>query len=427
MKRPRRLLAVAVSAAVLAITPLAACSSSSPQGSATPSSPLKLYNDKGAWTPYFNQMGALAKKDLGIGMTPVGYTDEDTYQAFIDASFRTDVKPNLFTWQVGGLLKQIVDLGQVASTSAIWQQGIADGNLTPALESYYTVNGQQYCVPLNVSYWGMFYNKHVFEKYGLSPPTTWAQFLNVTATLKKHGVTPFYETTTLFTFVWFQQLLAGSDPTLYNELSDGKASYTSPGVVNAMKIWQTFIDDGYMSNPGLSTNPATLLQQGTVAMIPYGSWFNTSMTQLNLKPGTDYGFFIIPNVNPSLSKTSVLFETGPLCTLSNGPDSAANSKFLSWWIGQQPQQVWSNSRGDLSANPKVGLPDNADLTNVVSNVRAGDYNLLLRYYEATPPPILNTALEVFANFMVHPNGLMGDLQQIQSAASTYWASNKAGS
>jgi multiple sugar transport system substrate-binding protein len=427
MKRPRRLLTVAVCATALAISTLAGCSSHSGQDSATPSAPLKLYNDKGAWSPYFDQMGSLAKKQIDVGMTPVGYTDENTYQAFIDASFRTDVKPDLFTWQVGGQLEQIASLGQVANTSALWKQAIADGNLPASLEPYYTVNGQQYCVPLNVSYWGMFYNKHIFEKYGLQPPTTWAQFLNVAKTLNSHGVTPFYETTTLFTFVWFQQLLAGTDPTLYNQLADGKASYTSPGVVNAMKIWQTFIDDGYMSNPGLSTNPATLLQQGTVAMVPFGSWFNTSMTQLNLKPGKDYGYFVIPNVNPALPKTSVIFESGPLCAPASAPDPAASTKFMTWWLGQQPQQLWSSSRGDLSANPKVTLAGNADLSAVAANVRAGNYNLLLRYYEATPPPILNTALEVFANFMVHPSSLMTDLDQIQAAANTYWSSNKAGS
>jgi ABC-type glycerol-3-phosphate transport system substrate-binding protein len=413
---------------VLTIAALAGCSSSQGGGgSATPSAPLKLYNDKGAWSPYFNQVGALAKKQIGFGVTPVGYTDENTYQAFVDASFRTDVKPDLFTWQVGGQLQQIAKLGQVQNTDAIWKQGIADGDLTSSLEPYYTVNGQQYCVPLNVSYWGMFYNKHIFEKYGLTPPTTWAQFLHVAAVLKSHGVTPFYETTTLFTFVWFQQLLAGTDPTLYQQLADGKASYTSPGVVNAMKIWQTFINDGYMSNPGLTTNPATLLQQGTVAMVPDGTWFNTSMTQLNLKPGTDYGFFVIPNASPSLAKTSVLFESGPLCSLTGGSNSTADAKFMSWWIGPKAQQVWSASRGDLSANPKVVLTGNADLSNVLTGVRAGNYNLLLRYFEAAPPPVLNTALEVFANFMVHPDTLMTDLNQIQSAAQTYWASHPAGS
>ncbi|HEX6522538.1 MAG TPA: extracellular solute-binding protein [Streptosporangiaceae bacterium] len=427
MNRSHRLLAAAGAAAVMLVPAIAGCASASGSGSAPHKTQLKLYNDKGAWTPFFQQMGSLSKQQIGIGMTPVGYTDENTYQAFIDASFRTDVKPDLFTWTTGGRLQQIVSLGQVANTSALWKQAIAAGNLSPSLEPYYTVNGQQYCVPLNVSYWGMFYNKHVFGKYGLTPPTTWAQFLNVAQTLKSHGVTPFYETSTLFTFVWFEQLLAGSDPALYNDLSTGKASYTSPGVVSVMKQWQSFINDGYMSSPGVTTDPSVMLQQGQVAMVPDGSWFNTSMTQLKLKAGTDYGFFIIPNVNPSLAKTSVIFESGPLCSLNNAPDPAASTQYMTWWLKQGPQQQWSTSRGDLSANPKVTLSGDADLSAVTSAVRTDKYNLLLRYFEAAPAPVLATALDAFAAFMVHPSTYMSVLQQIQTSAQTYWSTHKAGS
>jgi ABC-type glycerol-3-phosphate transport system substrate-binding protein len=309
----------------------------------------------------------------------------------------------------------------------LWKQAIASGDLSQGLEPYYTVNGQQYCVPLNISYWGMFYNKHVLDKYGLTPPTTWAQFIKLAQTLKSHGVTPFYETSTLFTFVWFEQLLAGSDPNLYNELSTGKASYTSPGVVSVMRLWQSFIKDGYMSNPGVTTDPAVMLQQGQVAMVPDGSWFNTSMTQLKLKPGTDYGFFIIPNVNPALPKTSVILESGPLCSLSNAPDPAASMKYLAWWLRPGPQRAWSDSRGDLSANPKVTLSGTADLAAVTSAVRAGRYTLLLRYFEAAPAPVLTTALDAFAAFMVHPDTYLSVLQQIQASARSYWAAHPAGS
>ncbi|GAA3118400.1 GntR family transcriptional regulator [Nonomuraea salmonea] len=63
---------------------------------------LTLYNDKGAWSKFFDEMGALSKQRIGLGMKPTGYTDSAQYQAFIKASFRTNVKPDLFTWQTGG-------------------------------------------------------------------------------------------------------------------------------------------------------------------------------------------------------------------------------------------------------------------------------------------------------------------------------------
>ena len=85
---------------------------------------LKLYNDKGAWSKYFEEMGAVSKQQIGLSMTPVGYTDEPTYQAFIKASFRTSVKPDLFTWTTGGRLQEIVAQKQVADTTAIWQEAV---------------------------------------------------------------------------------------------------------------------------------------------------------------------------------------------------------------------------------------------------------------------------------------------------------------
>jgi multiple sugar transport system substrate-binding protein len=418
--------AVAVTGALSAA--LAGCGSSSSNGSgSTTNVTLKLYNDKGAWSPFFSQLGAVSKKDIGIGMTPVGYTDEPTYQAFIQASFRTDRKPDLFTWTTGGLLAEIARLHQVSDTSAIWQQGIAAGNLPQGLEQYYTVGGKQYCVPLNVAYWGMFYNKHVFSKYGLTPPSTWAQFIHVAQVLKSHGQTPFYETDVLFSFVWFEQLLAGSAPDVYQALSTGKASYTDPAVVSTMKLWKSLIDAGYMSDPGDKTDPGVLLKTGKVAMVPDGSWFNSSMTQQNIKPGVDYGYFVIPNVNPALPKTSVILESGPLCSLASAPDAAASTKYLKWWITPAAQQPWSSSRGDASANPKVTVTGDTDLSTVMQKAGSGQYNLLLRYFEAAPPPVLTAALDAFSAFMVHPDSYMAQLQTIQTAAQTYWSSHPAGS
>jgi len=427
MRRRMRNVALGAVASVSVLAAIAGCGSSGGSSSATTGVTLKLYNDKGAWSPYFNQLGTMSKKDIGIGMSPVGYTDEPTYQAFIQASFHTNKKPDLFTWQTGGQLAEIAQLHQVANTTSIWQQGIADGDLPKGLEQYYTVGGQQYCVPLNVAYWGMFYNKAIFTKYGLTPPTNWTQFMHVAQVLKSHGVTPFYETDVLFSFVWFEQLLAGTDPQVYEQLSTGKASYTSPAVVNVMKMWQTMINDGYMSDPADKTDPSVMLKNGQVAMVPDGSWFNTSMTQQNLKPGVDYGYFIIPNVNPSLPKTSVILESGPLCSLVNAPDEAASMKYLKWWITPAAQQPWSSARGDASANPKVSVTGDTDLSTVMKNAGAGQYNLLLRYFEAAPPPVLAAALDAFGAFMVHPNSYMTQLQTIQQAQQTYWSSHQAGS
>lgn len=384
---------------------------------------LTLYNDKGAWSKYFDEMGALSKQKIGLGMKPTGYTDSAQYQAFIKASFRTNVKPDLFTWQTGGMLEEIVKQKQVADTSAIWQEAIKAGDLSEDLLPYYTVGGKQYCVPMNVAYWGMFYNKKIFDKYDLKPPQTWDELVQIAETLKKNGVTAFYHTSVLFSFVWFEQLLAGTDPDLYDRLSTGKAKYTDPGVVQVMERWKQLIDAGYFINPGDKTDPGDVLKNGKAAMVTFGTWFNTSMTSRDMKAGTDYDFFVIPNVDPSLPKTSMIFESGPLCSLAKAADPEASMRYLAWWTTAEAQEKWATSRGDVSANPKVTIDDKA-LGAVTKDAGSGKYRLVNRYFEATPPPILNAALDGFGKFVTEPDSYMEVLQTIQKAADEYWSTHQ---
>ncbi|MBB5775717.1 ABC transporter substrate-binding protein [Nonomuraea jabiensis] len=386
-------------------------------------SELTLYNDKGAWTKYFDEMGALSKQSIGLGMKPTGYTDSAQYQAFIKASFRTNVKPDLFTWQTGGMLEEIVKQKQVADTTDIWQQAIQSGDLSKDLAPYYTIGGKQYCVPMNVAYWGMFYNKKIFDKYGLTAPKTWDDLVKVADTLKKNGVKAFYHTSVLFSFVWFEQLMAGSDPDLYDRLATGQAKYTDPGVVQVMEKWKSLIDAGYFINPGDKTDPGDVLKNGKAAMVSFGTWFNTSMTQRNMKPGEDYDFFVIPNVNPSLPKTSMIFESGPLCSLTKGADPAANQKYLKWWTTAEAQEKWASSRGDVSANPKVSISDKA-LGTVTKDAGSGQYRLVNRYFEATPPPVLTAALDGFGKFVTEPGSYKEVLDTIQKAADEYWSTHQ---
>ena len=427
--RTGRRRAIACATAALALL-VSACSSSGGKQSAATTVPtgktggetLKLYNDKGAWKNYFAAVGELAKTQIGSKLEPVGYTDEDTYQAFIKASLRTNVKPDLFTWSTGGRLADMVKQNAVADTSAIWSDAIAKGYLPEQLKPYYTVGGKQYCVPLNVAYWGMFYNKHVFAKYGLQEPKTWSDFENILSTLKAKGVTPMYQTSTLFSFVWFEQLLAGTDPDTYNALATGKAKYTDPAVVNAMKLWRQQEKAGYFTDPSIKTQPDALLKSQSVAMVPFGTWFNTSMTSQGMKPGVDYGFFTIPNVNASLPKTSVVFETGPICALARAPHLQDSMRALNWWLTPDAQSKWAASRDDVSANPKAPIND-PTLKSVAKAAGTGQYNLINRYFEAAPPPVLTAALDAFGAFMVHPDSYLDQLKTIQKAADDYWAGN----
>lgn len=400
--------AAVLAAVTLATTGLAGCGKSG-GGSATN---LQLANDKVPFKPGYQAMSDALSKSQQLSLKINTYSDPATYSTAIRTGGAAHVQPPLFTWFTGSQMQQLVDAHQVADTSSVWDTAVQSGDLPAFVKPYYTYSGHQYCVPETVDYWGMYYNKTIFAKYNLSPPTTWSQLLNVAATLKAHGQTPFYEVTSTFAFVWFQILLGQSDPSAYNDLVSGKISFTSPPVVAAMNQWKELIDKGYMSDPTVQTDQQTQLATKKVAMVPSGTWLNSAFPQVGL-PASDYGFFMIPNVNPSLAKPVTFFETSPLCAGPGTSKAAANaSKVLSWWVSQPAQTVWSQKQQDISANPKVAAPI-ADFATLSRAVQQGNLQVLERFYEAVPAAVLQEALNDFSAFEVNTSSLTSQLQKIQ--------------
>ncbi|NED95425.1 extracellular solute-binding protein [Phytoactinopolyspora alkaliphila] len=389
-------------------------------GEARDSGTLKFYTDKAAWEPQFDRVSDASEEQVGWDLDFTGYSDADAYSAFIKQSFRTREKPTLFTWHTGDALAELVDEGMVAPTSDIWAEAIASGDIPADLEQYYTYDGEQYCVPLNVAYWVLYYNKHVFADHGLEAPQTWDDLMHIADTLAAEGIPAFYQTNILFSFVWFQTLLAGSDPDLYEALGTGEASYTDPGVVAVMEQWGDMIEAGYFSDPGLADDPQVLLNNGDVAMLNFGTFFTGSLNELGMVSGEDYDLFVIPNVDPSLDRTSLIVESGPLCAAQEADDRDQALDYLTWWVGAEAQTEWANARGDVSFNPNAEIRDER-LAALGEEAGTDEIRLVERYFEATPQPVLTAALDGFGAFVTSPGDPMPILETIQAEADAYWA------
>ncbi|TDD64711.1 extracellular solute-binding protein [Jiangella aurantiaca] len=418
-----RLRHTVVAALVASTLVLAACGGDDDggdEGSAGPGQ-ISFYTDKGAWEPQFLAVSDVSETSLGLGLDFTGYSDAEQYSAFIRQSFRTDERPDLFTWHTGSELEDLVAEDLLAPTTDIWQAAIDNGDVPEAMQEHFTVDGETYCVPMNAAYWVMYYNKAVFDQYGLAEPTSWAELMTVADTVKANGVTPFYETNILFSFVWFQTLLAGTDPELYNALSTGEASYTDPGVVEVMEQWRGMLEGGYFGDPGDQTAPQDQLKGGTVAMINFGTFLSGQLNSVDMVSGTDYDFFVIPNVNPDLPQTSLIFETGPMCTAKDAANETSALQYAEWWMTDEAQTAWANARGDVSFNPKALVQDQL-LADLNEQSASGDYRLLERYFEATPTPVLTAALDGFSAFVTNPGDPMPILETIQAEADAYWSS-----
>lgn len=381
---------------------------------------LSFYTDKAAWEPQFDELNA-ASGDAGQSTLDfTGYSDAAAYDAFIKQSFRTDDKPDLFTWHTGDQLGELVEAGLVAETTDLWAEAAANGDVPEGLIENYTYEDKQYCVPLNVVYWVMYYNKDVYAEHGLEVPTTWDGLLENAQTLVDAGVVPFHQMNFIFEFVWFQTLLAGSDPDAYVGLQDGSVAYTDPAVVEAMETWHDMQTAGYFIDPGVTTDPQTLLQTGEVAMANFGTFFSGQLNALDMTPDEDYGIFAIPNVDPGLEAQQAIVETGPLCVGEGSANQAAALEYSAWWLGTDAQTAWTTAFGDVSFNPNAPSPDPA-LSAVVQQVTGEGFQIQKRWLEATPVPIYTVASEQFGAFVTNNDDPMPHLETIQAAADAYWA------
>lgn len=425
----RKILAITAAACSAALV-LAACSGGddpapAPTGTGGSAAPgghagteIGFFTDKAAWEPSFDAMND-ASKDTTATLSFTGYSDPTAYDAFIKQAFRTKDKPDLFTWHTGDQLKALVDEGLVAETTDLWKAAIDAGNVSADLAENYTYDGKQYCVPLNVVYWVMYYNKKTFADNGLEVPTTWAEFTAAADKLVAAGVTPLHQMNIIFEFVWFQAILAGLDPDAYNGLSDGSVKYTDPVVKEAMGIWHDMQTKKYFIDPGVTTDPQTLLQTGETAMAYFGTFFTGQLTGLGMKSDEDYGMFVLPAVTAG-AKTPVIVETGPLCVGKGSKNEAAALDYSSWWMGEPAQSAWSAARGDVSFNPKATVADKA-LADITKLVNGDGYLQLRRYLEATPTPIYTVASEQFGAFVTNNGDPSAVLEKIQAEADKYWA------
>ncbi|MCP4165824.1 MAG: extracellular solute-binding protein [Chloroflexi bacterium] len=387
---------------------------------------LEFYHDKSGWTDNIDIMGQSAAEANGVGFVTIPSEDTTNYQATVRAALTTDAAPDLFTYWSGFRMEDIVAAGAAADVTEVWQPYLDSGEYSQGLANAFAFDGTVYALPFHFGYWNIYYNKPLFEELGLEVPTTWEEFEALNATLVENGVAPLAQTfiDRWQAFIIFEEMvLRTHGPEFYSKLMFGEAKYTDPEVVEAMELWKEMMDNGYLTNDyAFGTGTDTFLpafQAGDVAMVAIGDWYASSLTSADLEPGVDFDAFIMPNRNPDLP-AAVFFEAGPLLIGENSPNKADAMKVADWWMSVEAQDEWNGLMGFMPANNKAASPS-VVAEGVQSWINDNSAELVLRYWEATPPDIVETAVDEFARFMVNPDQYMLVLENIQAKADQVWA------
>ncbi|HEX5996789.1 MAG TPA: ABC transporter substrate-binding protein [Jiangellales bacterium] len=407
---------------VAAVSLLAACATGSETGRKSGES-LTLNGDRADFVDAYKAAGDELKKITGFGIEPRNVPSTENYQQVIRSSLQSSSSTDIIKWWSGYRLQDLARTGGLTNLDAEWDKAEKNGWVNPDTKPSFSYDGHVYAMPMYKSYWVIYYNKKIYADLKLSVPTTWDQFLGNAQRIKAAGITPFFATQEAgwTSFIWFGEILSKLDPDFYVKLMNGEAKYTDEPARKALQIWADLYARGFFTAPDTAwDNEPALFKSGKVAMVPMGTWRNAIFTQNGLTDA-DYGAFVMPTITPN-TKPSVIIESGIFAVPQKASNSEAAKKALGDWLNPEVQKTWVNGINDISANPKVSIT-NPILTSVVGQVQQLKPVELERYWEASPPALIEGNVQDLAAFMVKPTAanIGPTLQKLQQRAEDEWA------
>ena len=148
-------------------------------------------------------------------------------------------------WYAANRMRPYIDAGLFEDVSDLWEGKI--GTELASTKGALTVDGKQYGVPYTYYQWGVYYRQDIFEKFGLSAPSTWAEELANCQVLLDNGV-KCYTIGTKFLWTaggWFDYMnMRTNGFEFHMKLASGEVSWTSDEVRAAFANWRQLIDMG---------------------------------------------------------------------------------------------------------------------------------------------------------------------------------------
>lgn len=171
-----------------------------------------------------------------------------------------------------------------------------------------TVDGQVLGMSYTALFGGIFYNRAIFEEYGLEVPTSWEEIEEIVEVLESNGVTPFathYMENILYTagIVTGLNLMAVSQE-WGEEFKNGERSALDPEFAEGYEHVKYMMDHSWDDTYSVDqTTCDARFISGEAAMQMDGSWVINNY--LELDENFDFGLFAVPD---SQGVNNLIFE-----------------------------------------------------------------------------------------------------------------------
>jgi glucose/mannose transport system substrate-binding protein len=217
---------------------------------------------------------------------------------------QTGKSPETFQAHPGQEIEPYLSSDMLLNLNDVWTYADLAGRALPGLEALCTASdGNKYIVPIGVHKTNViFYNIHVFEKYGVAIPDhediTWEEFWQICDQLAAAMPDGEYPIDLGDRKGWpacqvFENIMLGTDPQIYEDFING--NYNVDDVTTVLSTYAKLMD--YVAPDHSSRDwyeASGQVVAGTYAMQIMGAWMQPLLTSMGQVYGEDYGVFTFP-------------------------------------------------------------------------------------------------------------------------------------
>lgn len=367
--------------------------------------------EEGPWFDHVKAIGDSLEAD--IAGTDITYTfantASDSARALrwengdpldVDTGRWSSQAPPTYNWVDNGFVSDLtsyltsitLDSGEVwASTftagSASFAADNRPGSATP---------GSWFGVPYEMVLMLVHYNVAIFEEFGITPPTTWAEFLTVCETINEkgaeRGIKPICVSgpTDVYCGHWWDRMTQrvvgreGVEAVIYG---DAKVA-DNPGFLTAAQELAKLPENGWFMDgfDGADfTTAQAMFFQGKAAMIHMGSWLAAEMKD-SIPADFKLGVFDFPAFEGGAGDQAAMFGTAQLWSVASPEKSTSHEvnvplavEYLKRWTSRERQAERASSLGMIptvtNVDPPAGTVGMADMV-----VKSATSQTIIYYY-----------------------------------------------
>ena len=286
----------------------------------------------------------------------------------------------------------------------------------------YTYNGKVYAYAPDAWIGGVFYNKDLFQKYNLTEPKTWADFLNICKTFKANGIAPIsMAASEIADLIYWQhnvEVLSG-DPGFDAKINIGQTTFTQGYLAAFTTLKTDMIAPGYITQDMVGMSDDQRMSEfatGKAAMTISGPWAISTFKKAN--PTINLGIF--PFVGSTADKSVTVGAVNVGIAISATTKNMAAAEAFMNFLGQADSlKTYQSITGNFMASTTLDYTVDPVMEPMKAFAQSGKFAFppIIWTYTATIAPLFEKGTQQIVLGTTTPADLVAAIDAQQADLS----------